>query len=267
MTLRLRSSVVTAPASTEMPQLTDIILGLKFPVLLLQIIAAGLLSESRVPVRSFMRHCFRFVFLLVACIIAVGSPAMASSKKHTSVCSAANQLSAIEHEHPPVAQPILDPKAIRVRMVINASATNVWKAIRDTRSDDPDVKFTKITWINDTQRILEQKYVSVPFLGATTCVLHVSEDPLKRIDYELVRSEHLSEFNGTWLLSEAADGRSTVIEVSNHLKLKFPLPQKIVDAFTRHKLKSRVQMVKESAEAAELQLVHAPECSKIAGSN
>ncbi len=152
-----------------------------------------------------------------------------------------------------------DERSIKVKMVVNASPQNVWKAICDTRTDDPDVKFSKITKISETQRLLEQKYVSLPFLGSTTCVLHISEDPGKRIDYELVKSDHLSEFAGTWILTQGEDGKSTIVEVSNHIKLKFPLPQKIVDGFAHHKLKSRVQMVKNTAEAHEVQLVQAPE--------
>lgn len=148
-------------------------------------------------------------------------------------------------------------KGIKIRMVVNATANNVWHAICDNRDDDPDVKYSKITRISDTERFLEQKYGALPFLGSTTCVLHINEDPLKRIDYELVRSDCLSQFAGTWTLAPGPDSKSTIVEVSNQIKLKFPLPQKIVDSFAKHKLKARAMLVKKVAEAAELRLVDA----------
>lgn len=194
------------------------------------------------------------VALLSTPIASVASPTVPGTKKHELLV--VNATSKSERKCKDVEK---DKRSIKVIMTINASPRAVWKAISESRTDDPDVKFTKITKISETQKLLEQKYVSLPFLGSTTCVLQVNEDPLKRIDYELVRSEHLSEFDGTWILSESEDGKSTLVEVTNHLKLKFPMPQKIVDSFARHKLRSRVQIVKSNAEAAELQLVHAPE--------
>lgn len=146
---------------------------------------------------------------------------------------------------------------IKMSILVHASAANVWHAICDNRDDDPDVKYSKITKINDTAHLLEQKYGSIPFFGSTTCVLHIEEEPFKRIDYKLVRSDSLSHFSGTWHLTPCADGKSTMVEVSNQIKLKFPLPQKLVDGFARHKLKSRAMLVKNSAEAAELHLVDA----------
>jgi hypothetical protein len=186
---------------------------------------------------------------------AMASPVIAAGKKHEQFSTLSGQTGDASTRVP--SKKVHDDKSIRITMVVNASTDNVWHAICDNRDDDPDVQYSKITKISDTERLLEQKYVSIPFVGSTTCVLHIAENPGKRIDYELVRSEHLSAFGGTWILSPSEDGRSTTVEVSNHLKLKFPLPQKIVDGFAKHKLKARVELVKQQAEAAELRLVQA----------
>lgn len=148
-------------------------------------------------------------------------------------------------------------KGIKLRMVVNATANSVWHAICDNNDNDPDVKYSKITRISDTERLLEQKYAAIPFVGSTTCVLRINEDHLKRIDYELVRSDCLAKFAGMWVLSPGPDGKSTIVEVSNQIKLKFPIPQKIVDSFAKHKLKSRALLVKKAAEDAELHIVDA----------
>lgn len=145
-------------------------------------------------------------------------------------------------------------RALRIRVLINASPLVVWQAIRDARNDDPDVQYSKITQINQTERILEQKYIALPFVGATTCVLKVEEDTGKRVDYRLMKSDRLAEFEGSWVLTPVQDDKATVMELSNHIKLKFPLPQKLVDVFANKKLKMRALFVKNKAEAKQLQV-------------
>jgi hypothetical protein len=186
----------------------------------------------------------------------VASPALVAGKKQEQLSSLNCQTG--DASSKVAAKKNHNDKSIKITMLVNASTKSVWHAICDNRDDDPDVQYTKITKISETERLLEQKYVSIPFVGATTCVLHIAEEPGKRIDYELVRSEHLASFGGTWVLSPTEDGKSTIVEVSNHIKLKFPMPQRIVDGFAKHKLKARVEMVKQQAEATELRLVKAP---------
>lgn len=139
-------------------------------------------------------------------------------------------------------------KALKVQIKINAPPGLVWDAIRENRAADPDVQYSKFTRISDTQRMVEQKYTSIPIFGATTCVLQVNEDVNKRIDYNLVKSDRLSEFEGSWILTYNESEHCTILALSNHLKLNLPLPQRLIDAFAAPKMKARVQWVKTLAE-------------------
>lgn len=138
--------------------------------------------------------------------------------------------------------------ALTVAIVINAPPNLVWEAIRENRSSDPDVQYSKFTAINESERMLEQKYTSLPIFGSTTCTLKLEEELHKRIDYNLVSSDRLSEFEGSWVLSPTEDMHSTRLELSNHLKLNIPVPQRIIDAFAAPKMKTRVIWVKNLAE-------------------
>lgn len=149
-------------------------------------------------------------------------------------------------------------KMLTIKIVINASPQVVWQAIREAREDDPDVQYSKITQISETQRILEQKYVALPVVGSTTCVIKVEESSGKRVDYKLMQSDRLAEFDGSWVLTPIQEQKATVLEISNHIRLKFPLPQKIVDIFASKKLKTRAEFVKRQAEAAQMHIAANP---------
>lgn len=138
--------------------------------------------------------------------------------------------------------------ALKVQIKINAPAPLVWEAIRENRLADPDVQYSKFTQISETQRLLEQKYTSLPVFGSTTCTLQLEENVHKRIDYNLIKSDRLSEFEGSWVLTPCEEDGTTMLELSNHLKLNIPLPQKLLDAFAAPKMKSRVLWVKQVAE-------------------
>ncbi len=142
-------------------------------------------------------------------------------------------------------------KALKVRIKINATPKYVWEAVRENRLADPDVQYSKITQINECQKTVEQKYHSIPIFGATTCVMRVDEQNQKRIDFILLKSDRLAEFEGSWELIPSADEKSTTLELSNHLKLNAPIPQKLVDAFAAPKMKARVLFVKELAESKQ----------------
>ena len=140
-------------------------------------------------------------------------------------------------------------RALKAHIVIKASPKLVWDAIRDHRDSDPDVQYSKITVLSEREHLLEQKYTSLPVFGAATCTLKLEEDKYKRIDYSLLKSDRLKEFEGTWILSSDDGGETTKLELSNHLRLQLPIPQRLVDAFAGPKLKSRLALVKHLAES------------------
>lgn len=140
-------------------------------------------------------------------------------------------------------------KALKAEVMIEAPANLVWEAIRDNRLADPDVQYSKFTRISEKERLLEQKYVSIPVFGATTCLLKLEEDKNKRIDYNLVKSDRLREFEGSWILTSSEDNLSTKLELSNHVRINLPIPQRLIDAFAEPKMKARLSWVKQLAES------------------
>lgn len=211
-------------------------------------------SRERVLPAVCLNFLSAVVLCSISCGVAVASPPVDGGKHGLAVMSDRTAEATVERMLTETGSD--SHKGIKLRMVVNATANSVWHAICDNNDNDPDVKYSKITRISDTERLLEQKYAA-PFLGSTTCVLRINEDHLKRIDYELVRSDCLAKFAGMWVLSPGPDGKSTIVEVSNQIKLKFPMPQKIVDTFAKRKLKSRALLVKKVAEDAELHIVNA----------
>lgn len=139
-------------------------------------------------------------------------------------------------------------RALKSHVIINASPKVVWDAIREHRDSDPDVQYSKMTILSEKEHLLEQKYTSLPVFGAATCTLKLEEEKYKRIDYCLLKSDRLKEFEGTWILSSEDGGESTKLELSNHLRLHLPIPQRLIDAFAGPKLKSRLAFVKKLAE-------------------
>ena len=139
--------------------------------------------------------------------------------------------------------------ALKIRIQIDAPANLVWDAIRENRLGDPDVLYSKFTQVSESERILEQRYVSLPLFGSTTCFLKLNEELNRSIDYSLIKSDRLSEFEGTWVLTPIDNNRSTLLELTNHLKLNLPVPQRLIDAFAGPKLKTRVLFVKNLAES------------------
>ncbi len=135
-----------------------------------------------------------------------------------------------------------------MQIYIEAAPELVWEAIKENRLGDPDVQYSKFTDISDTERLLEQKYTSIPLFGATTCTLKLDENPNKRIDYNLIKSDRIKEFEGSWVLTQKSSD-STMLELSNHLKLHLPIPQRILDAFAVPKMKARLLWVKQLAES------------------
>lgn len=139
--------------------------------------------------------------------------------------------------------------ALKIHVHINAPPNLVWEAIRENRAADPDVQYSKFTEISDSERLLEQKYTAIPIFGSTICVLKLDEQLNKSIEYNLVSSDRLSEFEGRWVLCKAEEDGGTELELSNHLKLNLPVPQRLIDAFSAPKMKARVMFVKNLAES------------------
>jgi ribosome-associated toxin RatA of RatAB toxin-antitoxin module len=134
------------------------------------------------------------------------------------------------------------------RTPIKAPPEIVWRAVHDERQNDPDISYSKVLEQSENQFKLEQKFCFIPFLGTSTCVTHQTEVPNQRIDYKLVKSDHFKAMEGSWVLSPADGGKSTVLEFSSHLDLGLPVPKCLMDGVTSKKMEKRLAHIKVMAE-------------------
>lgn len=144
-------------------------------------------------------------------------------------------------------------RAVKARILIMAPPSIVWDSVHKERSHDPDIEYSKVIERQDENKsTLEQKFVLLPIVGSATCLMSNDEIPLQRIDYRLLKSDrNFKAMDGSWVLSPYNDGRSTILELTVHLQLSFPIPQAIVDSFSARKLDKRLHNVKDTAETAE----------------
>lgn len=142
---------------------------------------------------------------------------------------------------------------------IDAPPEIVWRAIHDERAHDPDISESKVLSACENESTLEQKFQMLPIVGAATCVFHEKEVPGKRIDYELVSSDHCKAMEGSWVLVTGVDGKSTDLELSSYFDPGFPIPvpRFVIDTFTTQKIQKRLNNVKRAAESEHAQLSQA----------
>ncbi len=149
---------------------------------------------------------------------------------------------------------------------IDAAPEIVWRAIHDERAHDPDISESKVLSACENESTLEQKFQMLPIVGAATCIFHEKEVPGKRIDYELVSSDHCKAMEGSWVIVPGVDGKSTDLELSSYFDPGFPIPvpRFVIDTFTTQKIQKRLNNVKRAAEAERAQLSQAikPEATK-----
>ena len=144
------------------------------------------------------------------------------------------------------------------RTTIKAPPEVVWRAVHEERQSDPDIAYSKVLEQSENQIKLEQKFCFIPFLGTSTCVTHQTEVPNQRIDYKLLKSDHFKAMEGSWVLSPAEGGRSTVLEFSSHLDLGLPVPKMLMDGVTSKKMEKRLAHIKQMAEKNHAAIANQP---------
>ncbi len=137
---------------------------------------------------------------------------------------------------------------VKGRIVIQAPTNTVWYSVHEERKSDPDMAYSKILEQRDNETTLEQKFVLIPMLGTSTCLMKQKEIPLQRIDYKLVKSDHFKAMEGSWILTPGSDGKSTELELFSYIDLGLPIPHFIVNATLSKKIERRLRHVKSMAE-------------------
>jgi hypothetical protein len=142
-------------------------------------------------------------------------------------------------------------KGIYEEVLINAPPKVVWKSMQQQRTLDPDSTYVKETAVSN---LVEQRFSfpAAPF-GSAECTLHLADKPGQRVDFSLVSSDDVKAFEGSWVLTPSADGRSTTLALSSYVDpLHVPIPRLITNALVSHKARRNLEMVKKLAEQANL---------------
>jgi hypothetical protein len=137
---------------------------------------------------------------------------------------------------------------VKGHVLINAPASVVWYSVHEERKADPDIAYSKILEQNNNELTLEQRFVLIPMLDSSTCVMKNTEIPMQRIDYHLLKSDHLKAMEGSWVLTPSLDGKSTLLELSTHIDTGLPIPHFFVNNAIAKKVERRLHHVKAMAE-------------------
>lgn len=140
-------------------------------------------------------------------------------------------------------------------VIISASPDVVWDTIKQQRLLDPDLEYSKTISRSGNNAVIEQKFRGIPVWGSTTNVLSERETPNTRVDYQLVRSDKLKRLEGSWVLSPAADGKSTRLSLSTLLDVGIPFTGGLAKKIATRMVNRRLTNVKTLAEQTERKLV------------
>ncbi|MBY0356413.1 MAG: hypothetical protein K2W82_00310 [Candidatus Obscuribacterales bacterium] len=144
---------------------------------------------------------------------------------------------------------------VTARVHIRAKRHVVWETVHEERKNDPDLAYSKVLEESKNHAVIEQKFVLLPVIGASVCVMKNHEVPMERIDYQLIKSDRFKAMEGSWTLLPGEDPNSTVLELSTYLDLGLPVPRGIFEGITGKKLERRLTNVKRAAEQAQARTV------------
>jgi hypothetical protein len=71
--------------------------------------------------------------------------------------------------------------------------------------------------------------------------------PSERIDFEMIKADHIRDFEGTYTLAPIDEGK-TKINLSMFVDPNLPVPRFLVNKFVEGKVKSRLKRLKQLAE-------------------
>jgi len=143
---------------------------------------------------------------------------------------------------------------VKAQMLIQATPDIVWQSIHNEQNADQDLVYRKIISKGVNDVVSEQKLHHLPIIGTAVSTMHTTEVPLKRIDYEMVKSDRFKALEGSWVLNPGPNKKSTYLELSSYCDIGIPLPRPIRDGITVKKLEKRLANVKKNSEFAQVQI-------------
>jgi hypothetical protein len=142
---------------------------------------------------------------------------------------------------------------VKAKMLIQATSELVWQSIHNEQNADQDLVYRKVISRGVNDVVSEQKLHHLPIIGSAVSTMHTTEVPLKRIDYELVKSDHFKALEGSWVLTSGPN-KSTYLELSSYCDIGIPIPRPIREGITVKKLEKRLENVKKNSEFAQVQI-------------
>ncbi|HEY9682202.1 MAG TPA: hypothetical protein V6C89_13330 [Drouetiella sp.] len=142
---------------------------------------------------------------------------------------------------------------VKAQMLIQATPDIVWQNIHNEQNADQDLVYRKVLSKGVNDVVSEQKLHHLPFIGTAVSTMHTTEVPLKRIDYEMVKSDRFKALEGSWVLNPGPN-KSTYLELSSYCDIGIPVPRPIREGITVKKLEKRLINVKKNSEYAQVQI-------------
>lgn len=135
-------------------------------------------------------------------------------------------------------------------LLIKAPPEQVWDMILNVE-DSEDTAYSKTLERKGNISIIEEKYIKLPIIGEAVAVIKQTEEPFKRIDFELVRSDKFKAMEGSWVLTPMDNGKHTMVELTSFTDTGIPVPRFIVDITTKQRVKGRLQELQMAVEKAK----------------
>lgn len=126
---------------------------------------------------------------------------------------------------------------------IDAPKSQVWQALISPGNFDDKL----IEKLNDREAIVEQRFKSLPMLSAIVVTVRAKIQPEDRIDFDMIKSEHLKNFAGIYTLS-AVSPKKTRVQLTMFIDPGLPVPRFLVNKFVDGKVKSRLKRIKMFVE-------------------
>ncbi len=138
---------------------------------------------------------------------------------------------------------------------INAPVKEVWDALKVIRRSDPAHR--KVISSGGGDYIVEERFEGIPIIGEAVCTYKEHEIPMKKLQYQMVKSDKLKAFEGEWELTPTCDGKQTIVKLSSRIDagIRIPFAGKITRDQTAKSIAARLGVVRDIASRTQVAAV------------
>jgi len=134
---------------------------------------------------------------------------------------------------------------------IRANPTLVWKTIRD-----PALRkcfHREVISSQDHKFVVKDTFPGIPVIGSTTCVFNEVEEPFERVEFALVKSDRLKQFEGAWVLTPINGGKETNLQLSAFCDcgINLPFARCLTNTTVHRFMNAELAETKETAESLQ----------------